>query len=776
MYRINDNWEFVEEWSDAFLNGSKKGKLVRIPHNVKDIPLHYVDSNSYQMVCGYHRTLFVEEALKGKRLFLQFDACGHIATVYVNGKEIYTHRCGYTAFRVDITDYVIYGSDNDIHVKLDTTENSSIPPFGFVIDYLTYGGIYRSVYLDVKDETYIKDVYIATPELNVMEINIEYEGDVKDKELNIELYDKDNNLVFNTSAPSDKNIIRISVNSIKAWSIDNPNLYTCRLSIANDSKEVRFGFRTIKVLNDGFYLNGEKVFLRGLNRHQSYPYVGYAIADSLQKEDARILKEELHVNCVRTSHYPQSHAFIDACDELGLLVFTEIPGWQHVGDVSWQEQAIENTKEMVLEYRNHPSIVIWGVRINESQDNDDFYTKTNEVAHKLDKYRPTSGVRFIENSSLLEDIYSYNDFSHNGKTPGVKRKKDVTKENKPLLISECNGHMFPTKSFDISSRRLEHALRHARVINDSMKDGEHIGLIAWCMFDYNTHKDFGSGDRICYHGVLDSFRNHKLAASVYASQSDDDHILEIGTSMDIGDYDASNIGDIYAFTNADEIKLYKNDEYVNSFKGSKFSSLKHGPILIEDTIGELIKNHENFDENEEKLIHECMLAAKRYGFANLPLQYKAKLAYIMMHYKLTFADGTRLYNEYVGGWGEGSTTWRFEAIKNNEVVKTVIKSTSDKLHLDINVSNNELIESDTYDMALVRIRVLDEYDNVATYAQLPITLRSEGDIEIVGPKVITLEGGMSGTIIKSRGSEGKGKLIIENENMHEEINFMVRGK
>ena len=109
----------------------------------------------------------------------------------------------------------------------------------------------------------------------------------------------------------------------------------------DDVRSYTFGFRSIRlgacrenVNDDWIYINEEKTFLRGLNRHQSYPYVGYAMPSSMQVEDARILKNELHVNTVRTSHYPQAQSFIDACDRLGLLVFTEIPGWQHIGNQS----------------------------------------------------------------------------------------------------------------------------------------------------------------------------------------------------------------------------------------------------------------------------------------------------------------------------------------------------------------------------------------------------------------------------------------------------------
>ena len=210
-----------------------------------------------------------------------------------------------------------------------------------------------------------------------------------------------------------------------------------------DRKQVTFGFRTAEFRADGFYLNGKKTFLRGLNRHQSYPYIGYAAPESLQREDARILQEELHCTAVRTSHYPQSQYFLDECDRRGLLVFTELPGWQHIGDDNWKDAACEMLREMLLQNRNHPSIILWGVRINESVDDDTFYTRTNKIAHQLDPSRATSGVRYLEKSHLLEDVYAYNDFSHNGVTPGAKPKKDVTPDmGKALLISECNGHMY----------------------------------------------------------------------------------------------------------------------------------------------------------------------------------------------------------------------------------------------------------------------------------------------------------------------------------------------
>ncbi len=754
MIRIDDGWEFTPVFSQGFLDGTVQGENVRLPHTVKEMPLHYSDPQDYQMVSGYRRTFRVSDP--AKRYFLRFDGAAHIATVYINGKETYTHRCGYTGFRFEITDLVRFDEDNTVTVKLDSTENPAVPPFGFVIDYLTYGGIYRHVWIEEHEKAMIRNVYITTPDLTTAVIDLYMDGDPSGQPALIRICDGEGNLMQETTVPAVNGKTSVAVPNARPWSPDHPVLYNCTISVGEETYACTFGFRTIELQEDKLLLNGEEVFLRGLNRHQCYPYAGYAVSDSLQVEDARILKEELGVNAVRTSHYPQSHAFIDACDRLGLLVFTEIPGWQHLGDRDWKKQALENTKDMVLEYRQHPSIILWGVRINESMDDDELYRMTNETAHRLDPTRPTSGVRYLEKSSLLEDVYAYNDFSHTGNNSGTKAKKDVTPDmSKPMLVSEANGHMFPTKSFDTWQRRQSHALRHARVLNDAVADGEHIGCFQWCMFDYATHKDFGSGDRICYHGVMDSFRNPKLAAAVYASQQDDMAVLEISSPMDIGDYPAGNLGEIYAFTNADEVRLYKNDDFVASFTSEGWSGLKHGPVKIDDTIGCLLETKEGFTGTKARLIHDALAAAGKYGMAGLPLQYKLMLARCMIQYHMKYEDGVALYGKYVGGWGGDSTEWKFEAVKDGKVVKTVIRSPHTALHLDVQASSLQLRESDTYDMCALRMQIRDDLGNLASYAQLPVEIDVQGPAEIVGPHVCTAEGGMCGTYIRTAGEAGE---------------------
>jgi beta-galactosidase len=498
-----------------------------------------------------------------------------------------------------------------------------------------------------------------------------------------------------------------------------------------------------------------------MNRHQSYPYLGYAMVERGQRLDARILKKELGLNAVRCSHYPQSQYFIDECDRLGLLVFIETVGWQHIGDNDWQDIAVNNVEAMVTQYRNHPSIMMWGVRVNESEDNSQLYTKTNHVAHLLDPTRVTGGVRCIKNSELLEDVYTYNEFVHNGSNIGAEKKSNITKDKKPYMISEYNGHMYPTKSFDPERIRCEHALRHAKVLNSINQHDDIVGGFGWCMFDYNTHKDFGSGDRICYHGIMDMFRNPKMAADVYASQADD-FFLSISSNMDIGEYPGACREDIYAFTNADSVRLSKNDKFINEFypKNSKFKYLNHPPILIDDLIGNLIEVGEGLDFKTSEKIKLLLIDGVKYGIDNLPLKTKLNVAYLVVVKKLKPAYVSSLFNKYVNNWGSTVTEFKFEGIKDNRIIKTVVKKACNYKHLEVNIDSTELIDEDSYDIATFRFRMVDENNNLLSFNNDVIQIDVKGPVEVIGPKLISLKGGMAGSYIKST-SKGESVVIIK---------------
>ncbi|MBO4563059.1 MAG: glycoside hydrolase family 2 protein [Clostridia bacterium] len=762
MKSLCDNWSFTKDPTEGFFTGeapesSAAYAAVRLPHTVAESPLHCADPGDYTGIYGYRREIGIEDV--SKRYFVQFDGAAHAMELFVNGKKAGEHFCGYTAFRKEITEYVHEGR-NLVAVRLDTTERPDVPPFGFVMDYLGYGGLYREAWLDVKEKSFIEDVYIRADHHGGLtaEVTVDGEGEVK-------LTVLDGGKPIHTFYGAKPDIQRMPEGSFEAWSPENPKLYTLRTELISDGRiidvrEDRFGFRTAAFNAAGMELNGKPYFMRGLDRHQCWPYIGYAAPASLQYEDARIMKEELCLNAVRTSHYPQSQSFIDACDELGLLVFTEIPGWQHIGDEAWKQRSTENVREMVMQYRNHPSIVLWGVRINESPDDDEFYVRTNALAHELDPSRATSGVRCITKSSLLEDVYAYNDFSHHGDNPGCLPKRKVTPDmNAALLISEHNGHMFPTKSFDTSAKRQEHALRHAKVLGAAYASHEHAGCFGWCMFDYPTHEQFGSGDRVCYHGVLDQFRNPKLAAALYSSQGDEKPFLEVGSSMEIGDHPASVLGEVYIFTNADEVRLYKNDEFVSVLRPER-GGLPHPPIRMDDRVGELLEKHEGVSGRKAKLLRESLNAAAIYGMGGMPLKYKLKMARLMLFHGMKYSEGVRLYGEYVGNWGSKTPRWRFDAVKDGQVVASAVRAPSSDLRLDVRVSKTALCEGASYDMAAVRVRVLDGNGAVASYAQLPVRFELSGVAQLVGPSVVTAEGGMCGTFVRTLGRQGKAKLTV----------------
>ena len=160
---LNDDWKFSEQFTEEMLgDGFDVGNMtpVRLPHTAKETPLHYFDESVYQMVSGYRRDVYIPEEWKGKRLLLTIDGAAHESEVYWNGKKIGEHHCGYTAFTMDISDDAVYGIRNTLVVKVDSRESVNIPPFGFVIDYMTYGGLYREVWLDIKEKTHLKDVFV----------------------------------------------------------------------------------------------------------------------------------------------------------------------------------------------------------------------------------------------------------------------------------------------------------------------------------------------------------------------------------------------------------------------------------------------------------------------------------------------------------------------------------------------------------------------------------------------------------------------------------------
>jgi beta-galactosidase len=598
LFPINRNWRFnksfVEGAHGREFNDSAFERVV-IPHTNVRLPWHSFDDKEYEFVSIYRRRFKLPAEARGKRVFVDFEGVMTASTVWINGVKLGEYKGGYTPFSFDLTSHVSFDGENVLAVDVDSTERPDIPPFGYQIDYLTFGGIYREVWLRIVPNTFIENIFAKPrdvmsdhPGLDVDCFLQHTEASREAMTLEVELHDGERVVARGeakvpasaAAAEAMAHSVKLdNLSGIKLWDLATPNLYSVNVRLMRvaqlvDQDKRRIGFRKAEFTDHGFELNGKVIKLRGLDRHQTFPFVGQAMPGRCQRSDAHILRHKLKCNIVRTSHYPQSRHFLDACDEIGLLVLEEIPGWQHIGDEQWKVISIDNVQRMIRRDWNHPSIILWGVRINESKDDHDFYVRTNALAHKLDPSRQTGGIRYFQSSEFLEDVFTMNDFGFPLLPPNHPR----------YLNTEFVGHTYPTKTIDQVERLTEHTMRHARIHDQLASNPQYAGGIGWCAFDYNTHADFGTGDRICYHGVTDIFREPKPAAGFYKSQCDpaEEVVLEPAFHWARGD---ESIGFTKAVvcSNCDELKFYIADKFVADVQPNKaeFAHLKYAPFVAD---------------------------------------------------------------------------------------------------------------------------------------------------------------------------------------------------
>lgn len=686
---------------------------VVIPHTNKVLPWHSFDDKEYEFISTYRRHFRLPRAARGQRVFVDFEAAMTASTVWINGHSLGEYKGGYTPFSFELTEHVDWAGDNVIAVHLDSTERNDIPPFGYEIDYMTFGGIYREVNLRIVPALYIENMVARAidPLSGHRSLEVEYffssSGAIDPHRYfwQVELRDGDKVLAKQSAPMEDvppqtrsgsQTVTLKELGAIQLWDLKNPKLYRVHVQLLDEDAPIdrdsrRMGFREARFTPGGFSLNGKIVKLRGLDRHQTFPFVGQAMPARVQRRDAEILRNSLKRNIVRTSHYPQSRHFLDACDELGMLVLEEITGWQHIGDVAWKDIAVDNVGRMIRRDWNHPSIILWGVRINESKDDHDFYVRTNALAHSLDKTRQTGGIRSSFVSELLEDVYTNNDF-------GFPLQAPV----KPLYLNtEFVGHTFPTRSTDNSDRLREHTLRHARIHDQIASDSQFSGGLGWCAFDYNTHANFGSGDRICYHGVSDIFREPKPAAGFYKSQCDPEEEVVLEPAYHWARND-ENTGFTTAVvcSNCDHLKFYLDS-------GSGFN------LLVEA-------------EPDRK-----QFAQLKYAPFSVPLS-KAQIR----------------------NWGD----LRIDGYINGKQVisKTFSGKGVDRKFTAI-ADDHELL-ADGADTTRIVLRVTDEFDRIRPIANDPIVFELSGPGQIIGDNPFGLTGGTGAIWI--RATEQPGTIVL----------------
>jgi beta-galactosidase len=526
---------------------------VTLPHTVTPLSWEGWSPAAWERVWVYRKHFDALPDASG-RVFLEVGAALTHSTVTLNGTVVGDYLGGYLPFRCELTG-LVEPAGNVLAVRLDSGFNLNVPPdrpapaVSTAVDFWQPGGIYRDVRLRVVPQVFLADVF-AKP-VNVLDaaarqvvvqatvdaavaLDGAAEVVVSLRDEGLEIASERSPVAIPAPGQATVTVTLAGLGDITLWDLDEPKLYHVVATLLVDGHprhehRVRIGFRQATFALDGFYLNGRRVKLLGVNRHQFFPFAGAAMPARVQARDAEIIRRELNCTMVRCSHYPQSEAFFDACDELGLLAWEEAAGWGYLGDSSWLELASRDIGQMIVRDRNHPSIVIWGARLNETPNNVPFYTGTNELAHALDDSRPTAGAMagMRLTTDYEQDVFAENDYSSVVDAAGDKQpslEPPVDGVGRPYLVTEAVGTLSGPARFyrrtDPQAVQQGQATAHARVHAIAAADDRYCGLLAWSGFDYPS----GSGGNVYrgvkYTGVVDLFRVAKPGAAIYRAQVD----------------------------------------------------------------------------------------------------------------------------------------------------------------------------------------------------------------------------------------------------------------
>lgn len=548
---LDQDWLFGGKFvpgSNQFNFDDSGYSRVTLPHSVAKLSWENWKPEDWQDIWIYRRHFRVPEQFRGQRLFLDFDRAMTTALPVFNGQALPQHLGGYLPFQYEVTKSVKDG-DNVLAVAVNSRWQN-VPPDGNPkgapsVDYLEVGGIPGSVRLRAMPQIFVSDVFakpvkVLSPDRTV-EVTCSIDAATLPKKpvrVRVEMMEN-----FSTVASVSTTVAleKIGVNetklvldklgNVKLWDVDAPHLYWIVTTLFVDDQprhkhETRIGFREARFEVDGFFLNGRRLRLFGLDRHEVYPYVGFAMPPRVMRHDAKILKHEFNCNIVRCSHYPQHEAFLDACDELGLMVWQETPGWGYLGDDAWKELVVQNVHDMIVRDRNHAAIVIWGVRVNESKNDVPLYQHTTALAKTLDGTRATSGSmtsgsRKNWETEWHEDVFAYDDY-HNAPdgTVGI----DAPLKGVPYMLAEVVGQFsYGKKGFLNKYRRAgelelqtQQAIFHAQAHSKAADYPRFAGVIAWCGFDYSSLMNHFNAVKCP--GIADVFRIPKLGASFYQAQ------------------------------------------------------------------------------------------------------------------------------------------------------------------------------------------------------------------------------------------------------------------
>ncbi|HKO11154.1 MAG TPA: glycoside hydrolase family 2 TIM barrel-domain containing protein [Acidobacteriaceae bacterium] len=615
---LKADWLFGGKWTAGamqpdFADGAFS--RVALPHCVAPLSWRNWDPAAWEDVWIYRRHFDVPREMRGLRLFLHFDRVMEGARVTLNGHDLGEHLGGFLPFAYEVTN-IARESDNVLAVAVDARW-LNVPPSGsprgpISVDYLLAGGITGGVSLRAVPDSFLADVFAKPVKVLDADRRLELTCTIDSGTslprgvLRVEgsLRDGDRILARASTTVHPEKASQVSLTlerlgDVGLWAPENPRLYDVEVTLFTGERPLhrfhtRVGFRDARFELDGFFLNGQRLQIFGLNRHEIYPYTGFAMPDRVLRRDAEMLRRQFNCNMVRCSHYPQSEAFLDGCDELGLMVWQEVPGWQYLGDARWKELVVRDTEEMIRRDRNHPAIVIWGVRVNESANDPELYERTRAAAKSLDDSRQTSGTMTPDSKKTWreawhQDVFAFDDY-HSAPDGSVGIQEPTP--GVPYLIAEAVGQYdYGGKGFGRKYRRAgdlaiirQQAVLHAQAHDRAAANPRISGVIAWCAFDYMSL--LNPWETVKCPGVADLFRIPKLGASFYMAQIDPmvRPVIEPDFAWDFGPQTPSGPGDHVAiFSNCERLEIYLDAKHHASLRSDRagFPHLRYPPFFAD---------------------------------------------------------------------------------------------------------------------------------------------------------------------------------------------------
>lgn len=723
--RLIGDWKFRrcdesqgEAWQEVFL-----------PHSpfVADLD----GQDHWHGRCEYERIIRVENPCPKYRYVLRFEAAMHTAVVLIDGKEAGRHEGGYLPFEIDVTRWVRDGLEHAVLVSLENGDNADIPPGKpfEALDFCYYGGLYRPVSLKAYPSVHFTDpvvegavasggVFVRTVAIDGRGAELAITAHVRSEAagvgrfgLRYRILDTDGKVVFtgereafdfDREASCDWSWM-LRLEGVRLWSLELPHLYRIELELVDACGEIvdtlseRFGVRRIEISRSaGLVLNGERIRPRGANRHQDYPRVGYALSDAAQYRDAKRIKEA-GFDYVRLSHYPQSPAFLDACDELGILVMNCIPGWQFIGGDAFREACYRNARELIRRDRNHPSVILWELSLNETEMDEVFMDTMMRIGHEeypgdqmyvcgwMDRFdvfihsRQHGKIHSWENGDKALVVAEYGDWEFYASNEGFDQKTGAG-----LLADWSNSRAFR----GAGERRLrQQARNHIIALSDTMSSPAVCDGL-WSMYDYP--RGYHPTRAAC--GVMDIHRLPKYSYFFYKSQRRPD---EGGANWSGGAmvyvasrWTSNSYLDVMVFSNCERVELRLNGALIGDALPSRTSVSQH--LAFPPFVFEI----EQFNPGRLDAV----------GF--------------------------------IGG----------EAVATHWVA-TAGEPVSIMLSVDDDGVDGAVEEGD---VLIAHARIMDGNGVLCKRSSLEICFETEGEVELVGPAVVAAESGVASVVLRRR--------------------------